>query len=149
MEAFDKEVPSKVIGELIIQELPALDQVAYVRFASVYREFKDVTQFLEELKPMLEKPRLRERSPPWEGYHVKRQAEFLVRKRDGRCEWLRATKLARSIHAALSAAGMRRGAIVRWISRRRSSALIAAGPVGRGRVDVADRDWPRTASGKP
>lgn len=36
---------------------------------------------------------------------MKRQAEFLVRKRDGRCEWLRATKLARSIHAALSAAG--------------------------------------------
>lgn len=55
MEAFDKEVPSKVIGELVIQELPALDQVAYVRFASVYREFKDVTQFLDELEPMLEK----------------------------------------------------------------------------------------------
>ncbi|MCA8942328.1 MAG: hypothetical protein KDB80_07175 [Planctomycetes bacterium] len=36
---------------------------------------------------------------------MKRQAEYLVRKRDGRCEWLRATKLARSIHAALSAAG--------------------------------------------
>ncbi len=54
MEAFDKEVPSKVIGELVIQELPSVDQVAYVRFASVYREFKDVTQFLEELKPMLE-----------------------------------------------------------------------------------------------
>jgi transcriptional repressor NrdR len=55
MEAFDKEVPSKVIGELIMQQLQHLDQVAYVRFASVYREFKDVTQFLEELKPMLEK----------------------------------------------------------------------------------------------
>jgi transcriptional repressor NrdR len=57
MEAFDKEVPSKVIGNLIMQELRQLDQVAYVRFASVYREFKDVTQFLEELKPMLEKKR--------------------------------------------------------------------------------------------
>ena len=55
MEAFDKEVPSKVIGNLIMQELRALDQVAYVRFASVYREFKDVSQFLDELKPMLEK----------------------------------------------------------------------------------------------
>lgn len=53
--AFDKEVPSKVIGELIIHRLRQLDQVAYVRFASVYREFKDVTQFLDELKPMLEK----------------------------------------------------------------------------------------------
>jgi transcriptional repressor NrdR len=57
MEAFDKEVPSKVIGGLIMQELRQLDQVAYVRFASVYREFKDVSQFLEELKPMLEKRR--------------------------------------------------------------------------------------------
>ena len=55
MEAFDKEVPSKVLGELIMQQLRQLDQVAYVRFASVYREFKDVSQFLEELKPMLEK----------------------------------------------------------------------------------------------
>ena len=57
LEAFDKEVPSKVIGNLIMQELRQLDQVAYVRFASVYREFKDVSQFLEELKPMLEKRR--------------------------------------------------------------------------------------------
>ena len=57
MEAFDKEVPSKVVGNLIMQELRQLDQVAYVRFASVYREFKDVSQFLEELKPMLEKRR--------------------------------------------------------------------------------------------
>ena len=57
MEAFDKEVPSKVIGNLIMKELRQLDQVAYVRFASVYREFKDVSQFLDELKPMLEKRR--------------------------------------------------------------------------------------------
>jgi transcriptional repressor NrdR len=57
MEAFDKEVSSKVIGNLVMQELRQLDQVAYVRFASVYREFKDVAQFLEELKPMLEKRR--------------------------------------------------------------------------------------------
>ncbi|MEZ5965790.1 MAG: transcriptional regulator NrdR [Planctomycetota bacterium] len=54
MEAFDKEVPSKVIGNLIMQELRQLDSVAYVRFASVYREFKDAAQFLEELRPMLE-----------------------------------------------------------------------------------------------
>ena len=57
LEAFDKEVPSKVVGSLIMQELRQLDQVAYVRFASVYREFKDVSQFLDELKPMLEKRR--------------------------------------------------------------------------------------------
>ena len=54
MEAFDKEVPSKVIGNLIMQELRQLDSVAYVRFASVYREFKDASQFLEELRPILE-----------------------------------------------------------------------------------------------
>lgn len=58
MEAFDKEIPSKVIGNLIMQELRQLDQVAYVRFASVYREFKDVSQFLDELKPMLEKRKM-------------------------------------------------------------------------------------------
>ena len=45
LEAFDKEVPSRVIGNLIMEELKHLDQVAYVRFASVYREFKDVTDF--------------------------------------------------------------------------------------------------------
>ncbi len=60
LEAFDKEVPSKVIGKLIMDGLREIDQVAYVRFASVYREFKDLNQFLDELKPMLEKkPRLR------------------------------------------------------------------------------------------
>ena len=57
VEAFDKEVPSKVVGDLIMKELRSIDQVADVRFASVYREFKDVSQFLEELKPMLEKAR--------------------------------------------------------------------------------------------
>ena len=53
-EEFDREVPSVVIGDLVMDELKNLNQVAYVRFASVYREFKDVTQFLDELKPILE-----------------------------------------------------------------------------------------------
>ena len=53
-EEYDREVPSAVIGSLVMEELKSLDQVAYVRFASVYREFKDVTQFLDELKPILE-----------------------------------------------------------------------------------------------
>ena len=53
-EEYDREVPSSVIGSLVMDELRQLDQVAYVRFASVYREFKDVSQFLEELKPILE-----------------------------------------------------------------------------------------------
>lgn len=54
-EQADKEILSSVIGDLVMQKLRDLDQVAYVRFASVYRDFKDVSQFLEELRPMLEK----------------------------------------------------------------------------------------------
>jgi len=54
---FDKEVESVEVGELIMQRLGKLDQVAYVRFASVYREFKDVNQFMKELKQILAKER--------------------------------------------------------------------------------------------
>ncbi|MCR5626370.1 MAG: transcriptional regulator NrdR [Lachnospiraceae bacterium] len=50
----DREIPSSVIGEKIMQKLKDLDSVAYVRFASVYREFKDVNSFLEELKKVLQ-----------------------------------------------------------------------------------------------
>ena len=46
----EKEIPSKVIGEIVMDKLKELDAVAYVRFASVYREFKDVNTFVEELK---------------------------------------------------------------------------------------------------
>ena len=53
-EEYDREVPSSVIGHVVMEELRNLNQVAYVRFASVYREFKDVSQFLDELKPILE-----------------------------------------------------------------------------------------------
>ncbi|NQU47402.1 MAG: transcriptional regulator NrdR [Planctomycetes bacterium] len=53
-EMFDREVGSKYIGQLVMDALKQLDQVAYVRFASVYREFKDVEQFIEELKPFLQ-----------------------------------------------------------------------------------------------
>jgi transcriptional repressor NrdR len=53
-EEYDREVPSTIIGSLVMDELRLLNQVAYVRFASVYREFKDVSQFLDELKPILE-----------------------------------------------------------------------------------------------
>jgi transcriptional repressor NrdR len=51
---FDSEVPSDYLGELAMQHLRKLDQVAFVRFASVYREFKDVQDFVEELGPMLD-----------------------------------------------------------------------------------------------
>ncbi len=50
---FDREVPSKYVGEQIMQKLKGLDKVAYVRFASVYREFKDIADFMEEVKPLI------------------------------------------------------------------------------------------------
>ena len=50
----EKEVPSTVIGEIVMDKLKDLDPVAYVRFASVYREFKDVNTFMNELKKMLD-----------------------------------------------------------------------------------------------
>ncbi len=46
----EREVPSRLIGELVMEELRALDEVAYVRFASVYRRFQDITEFEEEIK---------------------------------------------------------------------------------------------------
>lgn len=49
----EKEISSQTIGELLMNKLMNLDAVAYVRFASVYREFKDVNTFMEELKKML------------------------------------------------------------------------------------------------
>lgn len=50
----EREIPSSAIGELVMEKLKTIDQVAYVRFASVYREFKDVNSFLAELKEILE-----------------------------------------------------------------------------------------------
>ena len=54
-EKYEKEVSSKVIGEFVMQRLAKVDQVAYVRFASVYREFQDVGHFMKELKTLLTK----------------------------------------------------------------------------------------------
>ncbi len=53
----DREVETSAIGELVMQKLKQLDEVAYVRFASVYREFKDVNTFMEELGKLLENKR--------------------------------------------------------------------------------------------
>ena len=50
----EKEISSQMIGELLMNKLKDLDPVAYVRFASVYREFKDVNTFMDELKKLLE-----------------------------------------------------------------------------------------------
>jgi transcriptional repressor NrdR len=49
----DKEIPTEEVGEIVMEKLRQLDQVAYVRFASVYREFKDVSQFIGELRPFI------------------------------------------------------------------------------------------------
>lgn len=49
----EKEIPSSELGEIVMEKLRVLDEVAYVRFASVYREFKDVNTFMEEIKKIL------------------------------------------------------------------------------------------------
>jgi transcriptional repressor NrdR len=56
-EMGEKEIPSSVVGGRIMTKLHELDDVAYVRFASVYREFKDVNDFMSELKDLLDAPR--------------------------------------------------------------------------------------------
>jgi transcriptional repressor NrdR len=52
-KSFDKEIDAKAIGEVVMEKLAAIDGVAYVRFASVYRQFKDVSEFMKELKQLL------------------------------------------------------------------------------------------------
>ena len=52
----NREISSQDVGELVMKQLKKIDEVAYVRFASVYRQFKDVNSFLEELNEMLSKP---------------------------------------------------------------------------------------------
>jgi transcriptional repressor NrdR len=53
-ESSEREIPTRVIGETVMESLRELDSVAYVRFASVYRQFQDVDQFMRELKGILE-----------------------------------------------------------------------------------------------
>ena len=52
-DGVDDEIDSQALGEMVMAHLSQMDQVAFVRFASVYREFKDVRDFVNELKPML------------------------------------------------------------------------------------------------
>jgi transcriptional repressor NrdR len=54
-KSFDKEVKAQEVGELVMEHLHKLDEVAYVRFASVYRQFKDINHFMKELKDLLSK----------------------------------------------------------------------------------------------
>ncbi len=53
LESGEKEIDSTVVGEMLIERLHSLDQVAYVRFASVYRDFSDVNEFMEALKNLV------------------------------------------------------------------------------------------------
>ena len=54
-ESGEREVPTKVIGEWVMNDLHEIDEVAYVRFASVYRSFKDINEFMAELQDLLNK----------------------------------------------------------------------------------------------
>jgi transcriptional repressor NrdR len=54
---YDREIDAKIIGQMVVERLSKLDDVAYVRFASVYRQFKDVNEFMKELKEILSKRR--------------------------------------------------------------------------------------------
>ena len=60
----ETEIPSQAIGEEVMSELHRLDQVAYVRFASVYREFKDLNQFMDQLKDLLAEERKEPKEKP-------------------------------------------------------------------------------------
>ncbi|MBP9854769.1 MAG: transcriptional repressor NrdR [Candidatus Omnitrophica bacterium] len=56
---FDREVQTQDIGEVVMEKLAHLDEVAYVRFASVYRQFRDINQFMSELKIILDKDKIK------------------------------------------------------------------------------------------
>jgi transcriptional repressor NrdR len=58
-EMGETEIESRIVGEELMKELHQLDQVAYVRFASVYREFKDIDQFMDELRTLAQQRRER------------------------------------------------------------------------------------------
>ncbi|MCC6933837.1 MAG: transcriptional repressor NrdR [Deltaproteobacteria bacterium] len=60
LDSGEKEVSSKVVGEMLIDRLHALDQVAYVRFASVYREFSDISEFMDALRQLVSPKKLAE-----------------------------------------------------------------------------------------
>ncbi len=64
--SMEQEVPSKWIGQLVLERLRELDKVAYVRFASVYRDFRDISEFSQEIQALLQREQ-GSRKPPKEG----------------------------------------------------------------------------------
>ncbi|HIZ54190.1 transcriptional regulator NrdR [Enterococcus eurekensis] len=59
-ESGENEIPTNLIGEYVMEYLVDLDEIAYIRFASVYRQFKDMSVFLKELQDIVEKPKEKE-----------------------------------------------------------------------------------------
>ena len=72
MGSGEREVPSKQIGNMVMDRLKEVDEVAYVRFASVYRQFKDINTFIDELEKLLV-----EKKQGWEGWQNRQQKHFL------------------------------------------------------------------------
>ena len=66
IDKYDREVPGIAVGERVMTALRGLDEVAYVRFASVYRQFRDVNQFMNELQTILTKNKIKKlkKHPP-------------------------------------------------------------------------------------
>jgi transcriptional repressor NrdR len=60
-EMGEKEIPSSQLGEEVMKQLQILDEVAYVRFASVYRSFRDISEFMAELKDLIDAPKGKDR----------------------------------------------------------------------------------------
>ena len=73
MEYGEKEVASAVVGEAVMKELKKLDEVAYVRFASVYREFRDINEFMSELKDLLGKEKGKKKAQSQKGKSAKKK----------------------------------------------------------------------------
>jgi transcriptional repressor NrdR len=74
-ERYDREVPSKVVGNLIMRELRKIDPVAYVRFASVYREFRDAEDFESVAEELRRKPPRKRAAPPPKGVDAGDEAD--------------------------------------------------------------------------
>jgi transcriptional repressor NrdR len=72
-ERGEKEIPASVIGEALMRELHDIDQVAYVRFASVYRSFKDIGEFMAELEELIQERKLHPAERGGAGRHRKEQ----------------------------------------------------------------------------
>ncbi len=104
-DKFEREVETTSIGELVMQHLRVLDKVAYVRFASVYREFKDINEFINELTPLMHstKKTNRIKQVRMEGNNT--MAVETIQKRNSRMMAFDESKIADAIFKAAKAVG--------------------------------------------